>query len=109
YEAMGLDVSLFLSTSLFMLISAYVIRFLAVGFNAIESGFDKIGNTYTEASRMLGMGVTKTFFKVDIHLIKGEILSGFILSFIEIMKELPLTRILRPFNFDTLSTKAFQY
>ncbi len=109
YEAMGLDVSLFLSTSLFMLISAYVIRFLAVGFNAIESGFDKIGNTYTEASRMLGMGMTKTFFKVDIHLIKGAILSGFILSFIEIMKELPLTLILRPFNFDTLSTKAFQY
>src|SRR5699024_12231574 len=47
--------------------------------------------------------------KVDIHLIKGAILSGFILSFIEIMKELPLTLILRPFNLDTLSTKAFQY
>ncbi|HEX6593026.1 MAG TPA: iron ABC transporter permease [Bacillota bacterium] len=109
YEAIGLDASLFLSTSLFMLISAYVIRFLAVGFNSIESGFDKIGNSFTEASRTLGMGMTKTFFKIDIHLIKGAILSGFILSFIEIMKELPLTLILRPFNFDTLSTKAFQY
>lgn len=109
YEALGKEPELLLSTSLFMLISAYVIRFLAVGFNAIESGFDKIGNKYTEASRMLGMGITKTFFKVDFRLIKGAILSGFILAFIEIIKELPLTLILRPFNFDTLSTKAFQY
>ncbi|MGM8363863.1 ABC transporter permease [Virgibacillus sp. W0181] len=109
YEAIGKEPMLYLSTSLFMLVSAYVIRFLAVGFNAIESGFDKIGNKYTEASRTLGLGVTKTFFKVDVRLIKGAILSGFILSFIEILKELPLTLILRPFNFDTLSTKAFQY
>lgn len=109
YESLGMEPMLYLSTSLFMLISAYVIRFLAVGFNAIESGFDKIGNKYTEASRTLGWGVTRTFFKVDLRLIKGAILSGFILSFIEILKELPLTLILRPFNFDTLSTKAFQY
>lgn len=109
YEAIGKEPMLFLSTSLFMLISAYVIRFLAVGFNAIESGFDKIGNKYTEASRTLGMGLTKTFFKVDFRLIRGAVLSGFILAFIEIIKELPLTLILRPFNFDTLATKAFQY
>lgn len=109
YEAIGKEPMLYLSTSLFMLISAYVIRFLAVGYNSIESGFDKIGNKYTEASRTLGMGMTRTFFRVDVHLIKGAIFSGFILSFIEILKELPLTLILRPFNFDTLSTKAFQY
>lgn len=109
YEAIGKEPMLYLSTSLFMLISAYVIRFLAVGFNSVESGFDKIGNKYTEASRTLGLGVTKTFFKVDLRLIKGALFSGFVLSFIEILKELPLTLILRPFNFDTLSTKAFQY
>lgn len=109
YEWIGKEPMLFLSTSLFMLISAYIIRFLAVGYNAIEAGFDKIGNKYTEASRMLGMGITKTFFKVDLRLIKGSVLSAFILAFIEIIKELPLTLILRPFNFDTLSTKAFQY
>ncbi|WP_188377585.1 ABC transporter permease [Halobacillus andaensis] len=109
YEMAGLDASLFISTSLFMLISAYVIRFLAVGFNSIEAGFDKVGNKFTEASRMLGMNVTKTFFKVDLRMIKGPLISGFILAFIEIIKELPLTLILRPFNFDTLSTKAYQY
>lgn len=109
YELLGISKQLVLSTSLFMLISAFVIRFLAVGFNSIETGFDKIGNRYTEASRMLGSSVTETFFKVDLRMIRGAVLSGFILVFIEIIKELPLTLILRPFNFNTLATQAFQY
>ncbi|AJD92420.1 iron ABC transporter [Jeotgalibacillus malaysiensis] len=109
YEAAGMEASLFLSTSLFMLISAYIIRFLAIGYNSVEAGFDKIGNKYTEASRMLGENLTKTFFKVDLRMIKVPLISGFILVFIDILKELPLTLILRPFNFDTLATKAYQY
>lgn len=95
--------------SLLMLIFAYVIRFLAVGFNSVEAGFEKIGNRYTEASRLLGLGLTKTFFKVDLPLIKGAVFTGCILAFMEIVKELPLTLLLRPFNFDTLATKAYQY
>ncbi|WP_404405500.1 ABC transporter permease [Jeotgalibacillus malaysiensis] len=109
YEAVGMEPSLFLSTSLFILISAYIIRFLAIGYNSVEAGFDKIGNKYTEASRMLGENLTKTFFKVDLRMIKVPLISGFILVFIDILKELPLTLILRPFNFDTLATKAYQY
>ncbi|WP_235420731.1 ABC transporter permease [Jeotgalibacillus alimentarius] len=109
YEAVGMEPSLFLSTSLFILISAYIIRFLAIGYNSVEAGFDKIGNKYTEASRMLGLNLTKTFFKVDLRMIKVPLISGFILVFIDILKELPLTLILRPFNFDTLATKAYQY
>ncbi|WP_174758170.1 ABC transporter permease [Alkalibacillus haloalkaliphilus] len=109
YEWLGLEPTLLISTSLFMLVFAYVIRYLAVGYNSIESGFDRIGTNFTEASRMLGMSVTKSFFKVDMKLIRGAIFGGFILAFIDIMKELPLTLILRPFNFDTLATKAYQY
>ncbi|RCW77266.1 ABC transporter permease [Saliterribacillus persicus] len=109
YNFIGIDSVLFLSTSLFMLISAYVIRFLAVSYNSIEAGFEKIGTKYNEASRMLGMNITKSFWKVDFPMMKVPILSGFILAFVDILKELPLTLILRPFNFDTLSTKAFQY
>lgn len=109
YSFIGMDTSLILSTSLIMLCFAYVIRFLAIGYNSIETGFEKVGKSFTEASRMLGMNVTQTFFKVDIVLIKGAVFGGFILSFVEVLKELPLTLILRPFNFDTLSTKAFQY
>ncbi|MGG1664243.1 ABC transporter permease [Brevibacillus sp. NRS-1366] len=100
---------LVLSMSLFMLIFAYIIRFLAVGYNAVEAGFEKTGNRYMEASRLLGMGMTRTFFKVDLPLIKGAVVTGFILVFMEIIKELPLTLLLRPFNFETLATKAYQY
>jgi len=100
---------LYLSTTLVMLLFAYVIRFLGIGYNSIESGFDKIGKSYFEASRMLGMSVTKTFFKIDLPMIKPAIISGFILVFIDIVKELPLTMILRTFNFHTLATKAYQY
>ncbi|MBN8204047.1 ABC transporter permease [Bacillus sp. NTK034] len=100
---------LILSLSLAMLVIGYTIRFMATGYNAVEIGFEKIGNKYTEASRMLGIGVTKTFFKVDLPLIKGAFFSGFILTFVEIIKELPLALLLRPFNFDTLATKTYQY
>ncbi len=98
-----------LSTSLIMLIFAYVVRFLAIGYQSIEAGFEKVGNRFTEASRTLGVGLIRTFFRVDVKLIRTAIFGGFILSFIDILKELPLTLILRPFNFDTLATRAFQY
>ena len=110
YSNMGLgEAPLILSLSLIMLIVGYFIRFMATGFNAVEVGFEKVGTKYMEASRMLGLGVTKTFFKVDLPLIKGSIISGFVLTFVEICKELPLALLLRPFNFETLATKTYQY
>lgn len=110
YAAMGLGQNkLVLSMSLVMLVFAYSIRFLAVGYNAMDSGFDRIGNKYSEASRTLGYGMTATFFKVDLPLVKGAVLAGGIMVFLEVVKELPLTLLLRPFNFDTLATKAYQY
>ena len=101
--------TLLLSMSIVMLIFAYMIRFLAVGFQSIEGGFEKIGNKFFEASRTLGYGVTKTFFLVDLPMLKPAILSGFALVFVDIIKELPLALILRPFNFHTLATKVFEY
>jgi iron(III) transport system permease protein len=109
YQFFSIDSELVLSVSLFMLISAYVIRFFAIGYNSIESGFDKIGTDFRDASRMLGANSLRTFFKIDVPMMKGAIISGFILVFVDILKEIPLTLILRPFNYDTLATKAFQY
>ena len=92
-----------------MLIFAYVIRFLAIGYQSIDSGYDRIGNKFTEASRLLGENSLSTFFKVDLPMIKPAIYSGIVLVFIDLVKELPLTLILRPFNFNTLATKSFEY
>jgi len=109
YSSLQIGKTLVLSTSIVMLLFAFIIRFLAIGFNSIESGFQKVGKKYTEASRLLGRGTVATFFKIDVPLIKGSIIGGFILVFVDILKELPLTLFLRPFNFHTLSTKAYQY
>jgi len=71
---------LVLSSSIVMLIFAYVIRFLAVGFNSIEAGFEKVGKKFFEASRTLGMSVTRTFFRIDIVMIRQAVLTGFVLA-----------------------------
>ncbi len=107
--APGSPAPLVLSMSLAMLVTGYVIRFMATGYNAVEAGFEKIGSKYFEASRMLGAGVTRTFFLVDLPMLRGAIGTGLILTFVEVVKELPLALLLRPFNFDTLATKAYQY
>ncbi len=109
FSYFGSKPTMILRTSLVMLVSAYVIRFLAVGYNSIEAGFEKVGNSFTEASRMLGSSTYSTFFKVDIPMIKGPIFGGFILVFVDILKELPLTMLLQPFNYQTLATRAFRY
>lgn len=98
---------LFFSGTLFVMTYAYVVRFMAVGYNPIESGFQKVGIQVNEASRLLGAGSFKTLWKVDLPLIKTSLLSGILLVFVDVLKELPLTLILRPFNFHTLATKAF--
>ncbi|MCM3759211.1 iron ABC transporter permease [Alkalihalobacillus oceani] len=110
YEAAGKPAdSLVLSMSLAMLIIGYVIRFMATGFNAIEAGYEKTPRSYTEASQLLGQGSLRTFFRVELPLIKGTILTGAVLTFVEVVKELPLTLLLRPFNHETLSTRTYQY
>ncbi len=104
YNLIGIDNSLFLTLSFVLLVSAYLVRFLAISYNTIESGFEKVGLKFHEASRSLGKGISKTFLLVDLPMIKNSILGAGILVFIEIIKELPLTMLLRPFNFNTLST-----
>jgi iron(III) transport system permease protein len=99
----------YFSMSFIMLVLAYFIRFLGVGYNTINTGFSKIGLKFHESARTLGKSKTYTFFKVDFPMMKTSIFSAYILVFIEIIKELPLTLILRPFNFDTLSTITKKY
>ncbi|MDL2284185.1 iron ABC transporter permease [Oxalobacter sp. OttesenSCG-928-P03] len=101
----GLPVSMTVA----MLVYAYSVRFYSIGYQAVDTGFSKIGPIYTEASRTLGLSVTRTFFRVDLHMIRQAIVCGAGLVFVDIIKELPLTLTLRPFNFDTLGTKVYEY
>ncbi len=99
---------LLLSGTIFALCFGYVARFLAVGLNAIGSAFSKIGTNINKASRNLGKSPLKTLLHVEIPLLKGYIFIAFLMVLIDVLKELPLTLILRPFNYETLATKVYE-
>lgn len=101
--------ALVLSMSVAMLIFGYTVRFMATGYNAIEAGYEKMPRNYADAARTLGRGNVGTFVKVELPLLKNAVWTGFILTFVEIVKELPLTLLLQPFNFDTLATRVYRY
>ena len=100
---------LVLSLSLSMLIFAYVLRFMAIGYNTIEASYDKIGETFTEASYVLKKGKFKTLLKIDLPLLRTGLISASIIVFIDVIKELPLTLILRPANYQTLASITYEY
>lgn len=101
--------TLLITMSVFTLIFAYIIRFLSIGFNAVESQYEKVGTHFTESAYMLGSSRLKALFKVDVPMIYPGLITAFILVFIDVIKELPLTLILRPTNYDTLATSAYVY
>ena len=103
-----MQLGLFVSGTVISLIYAYSVRFLSVGFQPIESQLIKIGNSLELASRMLGKNTTQTFFKITFPLLRPAMLTALLLVFVDVSKELPLTLILRPFNYDTLATKAYE-
>lgn len=105
----GISAGLLINGSLVALVYAYAVRFLAVAYNPIESTGLKVSNSIPDSSRMLGVGNFRTFLRVEFPLIKTGILSAIILVFIDVMKELPLTLILKPFHINTLAVKAFEY
>jgi iron(III) transport system permease protein len=105
----GTNMRLALTGTWFVLIYAYLVRFMAVGFNSIESGMVKISRTLDEASLSLGKSNLKTLTEINLPLLTGSIISAALLVFIDVLKELPLTLILRPFNFDTLAIRAFEF
>lgn len=108
-RSLNLTTGLFLTGSLGALLYAYVVRYLAVGYNPIDSGFKKITFNLTEVSRTLGVSPLRSLFSINLPLLKPALWSALLLVFVDVMKELPLTLILRPFNYETLATRAFRY
>ena len=105
------DVSsgLLLSGTVFALVFAYSVRFLAVAAGAIESSLDKVTPSMDKASRSLGQNTLSTLRLVHLPLIRPGLLTGALVVFVDCMKELPATLMLRPFNFDTLATHVYQF
>ncbi len=109
FSFFGVDVGLIMSGSIAILIFAYLVRFLSVAFNPIESGLEKVSEKIDYSALNLGATNNTLLFKVHLPMILTTCLIGFLLIFIDILKELPITLILRPFNFNTLSVFTFEY
>ncbi|WP_420549166.1 ABC transporter permease [Curvivirga sp.] len=105
----NVSTGLLLSGTVIAIIFAYTVRFLTVGMGGVETGLAKVTPNMDDASRMLGEGPLGTLRRVHFPLIRGGLLGGAILVFVDSMKELPATLILRPFNYDTLATYVYQF
>ncbi len=101
-------ISYSLTGTYFLLFYALFIRFMAVGRSPLKSSIDKIPISLFDTAKNLGLGSFNLLKKIYVPLNKFALFSAFMLCFIDIMKELPITLILRPFNFDTLSTKTYE-
>ncbi len=98
---------LLLSGTIFALVFAYLVRFLAVGYGAVESSLNNIKPNLDNAARSLGLNTVQTLFQIHLPLMRGGLISAVILVFVDVMKELPVTLIMRPLNYDTLAVRVF--
>jgi len=99
---------LIFSGTLVAVMFAYMVRFLAVSLQTVESGLGKIRMSMDDAARSLGYRPRQALFKIHIPLMKGSVLTAVLIVFVDVMKELPATLILRPFDFNTLAVRAFE-
>jgi iron(III) transport system permease protein len=95
------------SGTLFVIAFAYTVRFFAIPLQLARAGLERIGKPLEEASRLLGHPPLRTFLRVDLPLLRAPLIAAGMLLFVDILKELPLTLILRPANFETLATTAY--
>jgi len=101
--------NLLISSSVIGLVLALSIRLISLSNNSIDSGLEKISNSIDDASRMMGRRYSTTYFRIILPQIKISVIAGIFLVMVDTMKELPITLLLRPFNFNTLATELYQY
>ncbi|MCU7872529.1 MAG: iron ABC transporter permease [Candidatus Thiodiazotropha sp. (ex Lucinoma borealis)] len=107
-QQFGWSTGLLLSGTLVALIFAYLVRFLAVSLQTVEAGLGKIRPTMDEVARSMGTGSGEIVRRVHMPMLKGSLMTALLLVFVDILKELPATLILRPFNYNTLAVRAYE-
>jgi iron(III) transport system permease protein len=103
----GTNPGLLLTGGIAALVYAYLVRFLAVALHTVESSLAKITPNMDDAARSMGLGQGQTLRKVHMPMLRGSLFTAGLLVFVDVMKELPATLVMRPFNFDTLATQAY--
>jgi iron(III) transport system permease protein len=108
HHQFDMEIGLLLSGSIVALLFAYMVRFLSISIQSVEAGLTKIKPSMDEAARSLGHRPFRVLRRVHLPLMRGSILTAMLIVFVDVMKELPATLILRPFNFNTLAVRAFE-
>lgn len=108
-DTFGVSIGLVFVGSIGVLVFAYLVRFLAVAFGSVESGLAKINPNMESVARVLGRGPASTFLRIHIPIMRASLLTAVLLVFVDVVKELPATLLLRPFNFDTLAVQAYNF
>ncbi|HSJ47485.1 MAG TPA: iron ABC transporter permease [Gammaproteobacteria bacterium] len=103
-----ISTGLLLSGTLVALLFAYTVRFLAVSLQTVEAGLGKIKPSMDDAARSLGLPPNQVLARIHMPIMRGSLLTALLLVFVDVLKELPATLILRPFNFNTLAVRAFE-
>jgi len=107
-KTFGFSTGLLFSGSLFILLFAYLVRFLAVALGSVESGLQTIKPSMDDSARSLGFTPLQVLRKVHLPIIRPSLFTALLLVFVDVLKELPATLILRPFNFNTLAVRAYE-
>ena len=102
------DLGLFLSGSIVAVLIGYQIRFLAIPLNVISAGFARIRPSIEDAAANLGATRLQRLFRIHIPLLTGSLFAAALIVFVDVLKELPATLILRPFDFETLAVRVYQ-
>jgi len=97
-----------LKGTLAVMLLAYLVRFLAVGFGPVDSGLHRITRNVDEAARNLGTGAAGLLTRVHLPMLRASLLTAAALAFVDIMKEMPITLMTRPFGWDTLAVRVFE-
>jgi iron(III) transport system permease protein len=107
--ALGLPLGLLLTGSVAGLLFAYAVRFLAVGFQTVDASLAHVPRSLDDAARSLGERTAGMLRRVHMPLLRRGLLTAFILVFVETMKEMPATLLLRPFGVETLATQIWEW
>jgi iron(III) transport system permease protein len=104
----GVSTGLLLTGSVTLLVVAYVVRFLSPAMGAVEAGLEAVRPSLDGAARTLGSPVPVVMTRIHLPLLATGLFTGALIVFVDVMKELPATLIMRPFNFDTLAVQAYR-
>lgn len=107
-DAAGIETASVIKGTVPVLLSAYLIRFMAAGFNSIESAMQRITRNIDEAARLMGVKGSRILLRIHLPILKGGVFTAAILVFVDVMKEMPITLMMRPFGWDTLAVKIFE-